>query len=106
VKLVRNKNAAIKYIRKSFNKGFSPFNRFGHLKERYRKYKLGKDTLLGVVKGVGRLFISTEFAKMHAPEKGYVYFQEFIPNNHFDIRVIVIGDKAFAIKRMVRENDF
>ena len=106
VKLVRNKNAAIKYIRKSFNKGFSPFNRFGHLKERYRKYKLGKDTLLGVVKGIGRIFIPTVYAKMVSREKGYVYFQEFIPNNHFDIRVIVIGDKAFAIKRMVRENDF
>lgn len=32
--------------------------------------------------------------------------QDFIPNNDHDIRVIVIGDKAFAIKRMVRKNDF
>src|SRR5690606_29697488 len=39
-------------------------------------------------------------------EKDYVYFQEFIPNNTFDIRVIVIGGRAFALKRMVRENDF
>ena len=35
-----------------------------------------------------------------------MYFQEFIVGNDFDIRVIVIGDKAFAIKRMVRNNDF
>ena len=39
-------------------------------------------------------------------EKGYVYFQDFIPDNEYDIRVIVIGEKAFAIKRMVRKNDF
>lgn len=39
-------------------------------------------------------------------EVGYIYFQDFIPNNDHDIRVIVIGDKAFAIKRMVRKNDF
>ena len=39
-------------------------------------------------------------------ERGYVYFQEFIPENNYDIRVIVIGDKAFAIKRMVRDDDF
>ena len=39
-------------------------------------------------------------------EKGYVYFQEFIPGNEYDIRVIVIDGKAFAIKRLVRENDF
>lgn len=30
----------------------------------------------------------------------------YIPNNRFDIRVIVIGDKAFAIKRLCRDNDF
>ncbi len=39
-------------------------------------------------------------------EVGYVYFQDFLPNNEFDIRIIVIGDKAFALKRMVREDDF
>jgi glutathione synthase/RimK-type ligase-like ATP-grasp enzyme len=39
-------------------------------------------------------------------EIGYVYFQDFIPNNDYDIRIIVIGEKAFGIKRMVRKNDF
>jgi glutathione synthase/RimK-type ligase-like ATP-grasp enzyme len=33
-------------------------------------------------------------------------FQDFIPNNSFDIRVVTIGEKAFAIKRMVRGGDF
>jgi len=35
-----------------------------------------------------------------------VYFQDFIPENDSDIRIIVIGDRAFAIKRMVRDGDF
>ena len=35
-----------------------------------------------------------------------LFFQDYIPGNDYDIRVIVIHDKAFAIKRMVRENDF
>ena len=43
---------------------------------------------------------------MGGKEKGYVYFQDFIPNNLFDIRIVVIGDKAFGIKRMTRKNDF
>ena len=30
----------------------------------------------------------------------------FIPQNDFDIRVIVTGNKAIAIKRMNRKNDF
>lgn len=106
VKLVRTKAAAIKFIKKAFGKGFSQFDRLGYFKEQYSNFRAGKDTLLGVAKGFGRLFISTEFAKLQPNEKGYVYFQEFIPNNTFDIRVIVIGVKAFAVKRMTRENDF
>lgn len=43
---------------------------------------------------------------MHAREEGYIYFQEFIPENQFDVRVIVVGDNAFAIKRMIRQKDF
>ena len=35
-----------------------------------------------------------------------VYFQEFIPNNGFDIRVVVIGKRAFAVKRFNRRGDF
>ena len=78
----------------------------GNLKERYRKYKSGKDSLLGVAKGFGRLVIPTEFAKLQSRERGYVYFQEFVANDNLDIRIIVIGHKAFVIKRMTRENDF
>jgi hypothetical protein len=39
-------------------------------------------------------------------EKGYIYFQEFIPGNDFDTRVTVIGDRAFGFTRNVRPGDF
>lgn len=39
-------------------------------------------------------------------EKNYSYFQEFIPNNPFDTRVNIIGDRAFAFRRWNREDDF
>ena len=106
VKLAHSKGEAILLINKAFGRGFSQFDSIGYLKDRYCKWRLGKDTLVGVAKGIARLFISTEFAKFHAPEKGYVYFQDFIPNNTFDIRVIVIGGKAFAMKRICRQGDF
>lgn len=106
VKLVHNKFEAKKYIRKSFSYGFSQFDRWGYFKEQFNKFRQGKGTFLGVCKGIARLFVPTEFSKMHHNEKGYVYFQDFIPNNKFDIRIIVIGDKAFGIKRMTRKNDF
>ena len=40
------------------------------------------------------------------PEKGYVYFQEFVPGNDFDTRITVIGDRAFGYRRMNRPGDF
>lgn len=107
VQLVPTKKDAIRLVNRAFGKGFPQFNRRGNLKERIRKYKEGKDTLWGVCKGMGRLFIPTELAKMVGPEKGYVYFQDFIPNNKYDIRLIVIGgEKAYGLKRIVRKNDF
>ena len=37
---------------------------------------------------------------------GYVYFQEFIPGNQFDVRVIIIGRFALAFRRHNRPGDF
>lgn len=106
VKLVKNQKEALRLINKAFGKGFAQFDRINNLKERFNKFKNGQDTLIGVLKGIARLFVTTEFVRMQCPEKGYAYFQDFMPNNSFDIRVIVIGEKAFAIKRLVRVNDF
>lgn len=86
---------------------FFAARRFGAFKERLRKVKEGKAGLLEIPKGIGRLFVTTEFAKQQPPERGYAYFQDFIPNNDSDTRVVVIGGKfAAAEKRMVRKDDF
>jgi glutathione synthase/RimK-type ligase-like ATP-grasp enzyme len=38
--------------------------------------------------------------------KDYVLFQEFLPENSFDTRVTVIGERAFGFRRYNREGDF
>jgi hypothetical protein len=38
--------------------------------------------------------------------KNYILFQEFLPNNSFDTRVTVIGERAFGFRRFNRDNDF
>ena len=106
VRLVKSKTEAIKLVKRAFGKGFSQYDAWSNLKERIRKYKLGKTNSWDVIKGIVRIVYTTDFATVHGWDKGYIYFQDFIPGNDHDIRVIVIGDKAFAIKRMVRENDF
>ena len=106
VRLVRTYSAAKKLIKKAFGHGFPAYNALGSLKERYRKYRLGKTNFQDLIEGLIRCIYPPHFAKQMGREKGYIYFQEFIPNNEFDIRIIVIGDKSFAIKRMVRKGDF
>jgi glutathione synthase/RimK-type ligase-like ATP-grasp enzyme len=106
VRLIKSRKVAIRLINKAFGKGFKQYDAWSNLKERYRKYRLGKTTLWDLVKGIIRLAHTTEYARVTGREIGYIYFQDFIPGNNHDIRVIVVGDKAFAIKRMVRKNDF
>lgn len=106
VNLAQSKRHALKLVNKAFGRGFPQFDRWGYLKERYRKFKTGQDDFIGILKGLGRLVIPKKFAKMQGREKGYVYFQEFVPKNDYDIRIIVIGNRAFGLKRMVREGDF
>ena len=106
VRLVHNPKEAKRLTRIAFGKGFSNYDALGSLKERWRKWRLRKISITDLVKGIIRFVYPPPYAKALGREVGYIYFQDFIPNNDHDIRVIVIGDKAFAIKRMVRKNDF
>ena len=106
VRLVKSQQEALRLINRAFGRGFRQYEAWGNLKERIRRYRIGKASLSDVLKGIIRLAHTTEYSRVTGKEIGYVYFQDFIPDNDHDIRVIVIGDKAFAIKRMVRANDF
>ena len=58
--------------------------------------------LLGIVALIGGILAWILLPR----EKGYVYFQEFIPNKKTDTRMIAIGDRCFGTIRHVRKNDF
>lgn len=38
--------------------------------------------------------------------RGYILFQKFIPDNTYDIRVTIIGERGIIFRRKVRDNDF
>jgi glutathione synthase/RimK-type ligase-like ATP-grasp enzyme len=107
VKLIKSKSEAQRFVNKAFGSGFPSYDRWGNLKETWTHFKRKPATkYMEFLKSLRRLFVSTEYARLHGTESGYVLFQEFIPNNTFDIRVVVIGGRAFALKRLVRKNDF
>ena len=108
VSLVKNKAEAGKLIRKAFGKGFNHINRKASFKDKIRVFQNERSvqTALGVLKGLGRFIILTEEEKMSGKEKGYIYFQDYIPNNEYDIRLTVIGNRCTAVRRYNRKNDF
>ena len=106
VRLVKNFHESKRLIKKAFGKGFPQTDRFYSFKEHIRRVKEGKSGLIGVLKAIGRLFILPAFAKQQSHERGYVYFQDFIENDGFDIRTTVMNNRAIAFKRLTRRNDF
>ena len=105
VRLVTQKNA-VRFIHKAFKKGFKQYHPIANLKERIRKYRKGKTSFDDVLKGLVRIVLPTEYAHIQGNDRGYIYFQDFIPDNTHDIRVTYVFNKCFALRRRVRKGDF
>lgn len=106
VKLAKTQTKAIKLINRAFGAGFSQADAWGNAKERYRRVREGKKPLKHFINGVGRLVIPTEYDRMHGREKGYAYFQDFIPDNPSDYRLKIANGRCWGLQRLVRKNDF
>ncbi len=106
VMLAHNAREAKSFVKRAFGRGFAQFRGCDYVRDRYKAYKAKKIPLKALIRSCGRLIIPTEYTKMHAPEKGYAYFQEFIPNDGFDYRLEIANNKAIAMVRMCREGDF
>jgi len=107
VKLVHNAMEARALAKRAFSSGFSPVPHYG--KDAAKRYRAAKKhgNLLNVVKRIPRTLATIRSNReMMGVEKGYIYFQEFVPENDFDTRVTVVGDRAFAFTRNVRPGDF
>lgn len=108
VMLAHTESDARNLIEQAFGRGFHQYRWREELKEAWRKYRLGKATMREVLRPIkySLLRYPTIFDHYHGREIGYTYFQDYIPNNTFDIRVCVVGNKAFALKRITRDGDF
>lgn len=106
--LVNDVNKAENLINKAFSIGFSPVSRWNALSERWWQFRRDKTLIsfFNISRGVFRALIKNPILERLPVQKNYAYFQDFIPDNDSDIRVIVIGERAFGIKRMVRTGDF
>ena len=102
--LIDNRTEATIIINRMFGKGFSSSFGIPH------KGKVGYKSLENFL----RIKIDQYFLNRYRnispyiwqTSKNYVLFQKFLPNNKFDTRVTTIGNRAFAYRRYVRDNDF
>jgi glutathione synthase/RimK-type ligase-like ATP-grasp enzyme len=106
VRLAADFKKAKQLINQAFGRGFTNFNARGMLKDRILKFRKGKESLFGVLKGIRLLVVKTKFSRIVGRERGYIYFQEFIPDNTHDIRITYVSNRIFALRRGVRKGDF
>jgi glutathione synthase/RimK-type ligase-like ATP-grasp enzyme len=107
VALVHNRSEARALTRLAFGRGLSARS----LLPKDAMLRLARAKARGDLLGVLRRAPKTlaehwRGNRQEQPDRGYVFFQEFLPDNTFDTRVTVIGKRAFAFTRNVRPNDF
>lgn len=108
VRLVKNRTQAFRLIRKAFGRGFRQVDKFNRLSDKFGTWLGVRNTknFLPVLKELVRIVYPRYDDKMKVREKGYIYFQDFIPDKDYDIRVTIIGKRAYGLKRYTRKNDF
>lgn len=107
VQLIKSNKDAKKYIKKMFGKGMEPSP--GYLADARTKIKVAS-SISGIVqrlkKAPGFFKMVRQGRKGFPRERNYVYFQDFIPGNTCDYRIMVVNGKAYGMKRLVRKGDF
>ena len=106
VKMIKNRSQAISYSKKMFSNGFNPSpNPLFKISSNVKSSKNWSD-IVKRFKRIPDFLSSLKGAKLFPNEKGYVYFQEFIPNDGFDLKIVTVGNKLSYICRNIRKNDF
>ena len=102
VRLVHSCREAEAWVRRLFDRGVYDLTD-NHGKPRIRNWQ---QTLRAAAKTVLRGEPWRDPSALRELHRGYALFQEFLPNNDFDTRVTVIGNRAFGFRRFNRPNDF
>lgn len=105
VMLANNYRECSRLVNQSFRKGHLNYHRKHVFNDYFSKFRKDQNpkTLL---KAAYRYLFLPHTVKQQVREKGYALFQEFIPNDGYDLRVVVVNGKAVTGKRFVRTNDF
>lgn len=106
VKLIKNKIDLLRYARRMFGRGMKASPSLLYKTSSNLKSAKNWNMILGRLKRAPEFLRTLHGAKKFPSEKNYVFLQEFIPNDGYDIKVVVVGDKLSFIGRNIRKGDF
>lgn len=106
VKLLKNKGEAGKYAKKIFGGGLKASPSIVFKTKSQMLSAKNWDVFIKRLKRIPEFLHTLSRAKMFPKEKGYAFFQEYIPNDGYDLKIVVIGDKLGFIGRNIRKGDF
>jgi glutathione synthase/RimK-type ligase-like ATP-grasp enzyme len=105
--LVRSRKQGEALCRRAFGRGFAAHR--GYLFDvgvRVRRTKNRQDLWQKLRRAPQSIISLLEMRRGLPRQRGYAYFQEFLPGNAFDTRITVIGQRAFGFLRKNRPDDF
>lgn len=105
--LLKNKTDAKQFIKTSFSKGVSIFNAKKYFRRRTKSAERNKKGQLNKAKSIYKMTQNIRSSKLHQREIGYVLFQEYVENDGYDLRALVINmDKVFYVRRNITEGNW
>ena len=102
VKLLKSAAEAKSYARHMFSRGYSPAQSLVYKTYSKAQSTRSVDVLKSRIKKIPKFLKSWKYSKGMSNEIGYCYFQEFIENNGFDIKVAVVNNKCSYFLRKTR----
>lgn len=106
VQLINNSSELINYSKKMFGPGINSAPSLLFKTTSNVKTAQNFKTFIARAKRIPEFLRSMSNAQKFNRERGYVFLQEFIENNGYDLKIVVIGDKLSFICRSVRKGDF
>src|SRR5690606_16083154 len=106
VKMIKSEEELRLYGKKMFTSGLSSAPSLMYKASSNIKSSKSLKTFINRAKRIPEFLKSLSNAKKFNIERGYVYLQEFVPNDGYDLKIVVIGDKLSFIGRNIREGEF
>lgn len=107
VRLVRDAREGRAWVARMFGGGVRAFPVRDGLQRAVQRGRQARPAAGGLAARARRALRAVAGKLLHPQvERGYVLFQRFVAGNEGDVRVTILGDRAFVFRRAVRPHDF